>query len=283
MDKHRQLIHWLFETEAFRVADPEHPFWYTSGKFGPYYINTHFLFGSERAANELLGAIDKALECPLAVPRLIGKLCIQQYHSDEKYHDLIDMIAEELKKYEFEYISGGERRDFFFSYPVAEALGKPHLTIFKDGRMFLSTVGFKESKEVHTDELKGARVLHTADLVTEASSYFRAWLPSIANAGAQITDTFAVVDRRQGGCEMLAENNVALHSFVQIEEPFFRAAEEEGRLTHKQYEQLVRFTEDPDRFILDFLAEHPGFLEQEEKRDAKTAERVARFRKLNLT
>lgn len=37
---------------------------------------------------------------------------------------------------EIDYISGGERRDWFFSNIIAYLLGKPHISIYKD----LSTV-----------------------------------------------------------------------------------------------------------------------------------------------
>ena len=36
------IINALFDTRAIRVCSPEEPFWYTSGLFGPYYVNTHF-------------------------------------------------------------------------------------------------------------------------------------------------------------------------------------------------------------------------------------------------
>lgn len=47
------IVSWLFETDAVRVCPEGQPFWYTSGKLGPFYINTQFLYGSEEAANAL--------------------------------------------------------------------------------------------------------------------------------------------------------------------------------------------------------------------------------------
>ena len=41
------IVSWLFETDAVRVCPEGQPFWYTSGKLGPFYINTQFLYGSE--------------------------------------------------------------------------------------------------------------------------------------------------------------------------------------------------------------------------------------------
>ena len=54
------IISWLFETDAVRVCPEGQPFWYTSGKLGPFYINTQFLYGSEAAANALLKTIEEA-------------------------------------------------------------------------------------------------------------------------------------------------------------------------------------------------------------------------------
>lgn len=282
MQNNRQVIHCLFESGAFRVSEPEQPFWYTSGKFGPYYVNTHFLFGSEEEANELLDLIEQTRNCPLALPRLVGKRCLRQYHSTVSYRALIDLMTDYFKEYECDYISGGERRDFFFSFPLAESLNKPHISICKDGRSFLSTCGLNETREVKPGELRGSKVLHVADLVTEASSYFRVWLPSLFSAGAGITDTFAVVDRDQGGRESLNERGIQLHSFVRIDQAFFLEAMELGKISRSQFEQVTEFTADPDRFMIRFLKEHPHFLEEQAAIDAKTAERVERFRRLSL-
>ena len=52
------LVSYLFETNALRICPDNKPFWYTSGKIGPYYINTHFLYGSEQNAVDLLSFID---------------------------------------------------------------------------------------------------------------------------------------------------------------------------------------------------------------------------------
>ena len=38
----KDLMSLLFETHAFKVAEANNPFWYTSGKIGPYFVNTHF-------------------------------------------------------------------------------------------------------------------------------------------------------------------------------------------------------------------------------------------------
>ena len=49
------IIEALFATNAIRVAPENQPFWYTSGRLGPFFINTHFLLENE-ADDQLLTA-----------------------------------------------------------------------------------------------------------------------------------------------------------------------------------------------------------------------------------
>ena len=117
------IVSWLFETDAVRVCPEGQPFWYTSGKLGPFYINTQFLYGSEAAANALLSVIEEA--CAGDKLAFYGKV----YGEIEKqlaacpiYHQLIDLMCEAARSMDVDFVSGGERRDFFFSMPVARRL-----------------------------------------------------------------------------------------------------------------------------------------------------------------
>ena len=49
----------LFTTKALKISGSETPFWYTSGTFGPFYINTHYLFGGEEEAGKALEFINE--------------------------------------------------------------------------------------------------------------------------------------------------------------------------------------------------------------------------------
>ena len=72
------LVKELFLTGALQVAEPERPFWYTSGTFGPFYINTHYLFGGAEAAQSLLKQIEVELESMPTFYELIQAL-IQEH------------------------------------------------------------------------------------------------------------------------------------------------------------------------------------------------------------
>lgn len=273
---HHPIESWLFDTDAVRVCPEGAPFWYTSGKLGPFYINTHFLYGGEAAANALLVHIEaQAAQRPLELPRVIGDLTDAQAQSDERYGLLMEELTALARDLPFDFISGGERRDFFFSLGVARALGKPHLTIFKD----LSCV-YTDASGVTVPaaaaDLQGQRALHIADLVTEASSYTRAWIPAVAAQGARIAASIAVIDRDQGGRETLAKAGIPLHTLVKIDASLFDHAVATGKLAPAQRDMAQSFLQDPNGFMRAFLRAHPQYLAQQIALGGKAKERAER-------
>ena len=225
------IISWLFETDAVRVCPEGQPFWYTSGKLGPFYINTQFLYGSEAAANALLKTIEEACAGEkLAFYDKVWADISAQLESCPIFSQLIDLMTEEARKLDVDFVSGGERRDFFFSMPVAKKLGLGHLSIFKD----LSCV-YTDENGVSMDpaeaNLAGKKSVHIADLITVASSYIRAWIPAVEALGAKIAYSLAVVDRDQGGSKILADAGCPLTTLVTIKPELFDAAKKLGRVT----------------------------------------------------
>lgn len=268
------IVSWLFETDAVRVCPQEHPFWYTSGKLGPFYINTQFLYGSEAAANHLLSVIESACAGDkLAFYDAVYAQIAQQLETCPIYAQLIDLLTQAAAKMDVDFVSGGERRDFFFSMPVARKLGLPHLSIFKD----LSSV-YTDAHGVSMPSaqanLKGKRSVHIADLITVASSYVRAWIPAVEALGAKIAYSLAVVDRHQGGGQVLADAGCPLTTLVTIKPELFETAHRAGRITPEQLALVNAFIADPDAFMRDFLLAHPNFLADELAAGGKGAQRA---------
>ena len=268
------IISWLFETDAVRVCPEGQPFWYTSGKLGPFYINTQFLYGSEAAANSLLKTIEEACTGEkLAFYDKVWADISAQLASCPIYAQLIDLLTEAAAKLDVDFVSGGERRDFFFSMPVARKLGLGHLSIFKD----LSCV-YTDKDGVSMDAaqagLAGKKSVHIADLITVASSYIRAWIPAVESLGAKIAYSLAVVDRDQGGSDILAKAGCPLTTLVTIKPELFEQAKALGRVTDAQVALVNSFIADPDKFMHDFLVAHPDFLASEIAKGGKSAQRA---------
>ena len=185
---------------------------------------------------------------------------------------MVDFIKNNIETEEIDYISGGERRDWFFSNIIAHLLNKPHISIYKDLSVNISNSDFSEN-DLKRD-LSGKNVLHIADLITVASSYIRAWIPAIRNLNANMKWSLTVVNRMQGGKEKLEGEGVKSYSLVNVDEELFEKAFENKIINQKQLEMLKRFFENPDMTMRTFLIDHPDFIKNALNSDEKTAKRA---------
>jgi broad specificity phosphatase PhoE/orotate phosphoribosyltransferase len=270
----QKLVSWLFETNAIRVGRPESPFWYTSGTIGPYYVNTHYLYGSGEKAEKLLKIIDEEKLDIISCPIKVLDLTRGNYENDLIYRGLIDEMCDFIKKRidltKVDCISGGERRDWFFSLIAADILQKPHLTIYKDLTAILSY----NDKVREVTNLNGVKILHIADLVTQASSFERSWIPAVKMRDGSINWSVSVVDRMQGGAEVLHSNNIEQYAMIYIDKKMFDMALDIKVISDEQHKIIVDYLRNPWETMRNFLKEHPEFLKNSLKSDPKTRERA---------
>lgn len=270
------IMSYLFQTNAIKFCEENKPFWFTSGKLGPYFINTHFVYGSEKEATEFLDFINNCLNDKVSLPSKIFQHTLEQYKNNSIYNDVINTLKSHIEQNinisQIDYISGGERRDWFFSNIIAHLLNKPHISIFKDLSTVVSDSNFEHS-ELITD-LQDKKVLHIADLITIASSYIRAWIPAIQNLGSKLIWSYSIIDRLEGGSENLKSACVQPFSLVQINTSLFDQALNLDIINNQQYEMLNKFFSNPDETMKNFLIEHPKFIEDALNSDEKTKMRA---------
>ena len=275
----KDLTNLLFETNAFNIAQENKPFWYTSGKIGPYFVNGEFFYGSDADSKELLAFIDSELENETKenIPAHIFEKVLAHYNSNEIYKTTIDAMVEYIKETvnveNIDYISGGERRDWFFSNMIAYILEKPHVTIYKD----LSTVesDYKFTVNTPVEKIEGKNFLHVADLLNQSASFTRAWIPAIETLGSKILWSIFVIDRMDGGTQVLTDCSVEVLSLLKINDELFVKALELGIINEKQLQMLRDFKKDQMGSMRQFLIDHPEFLEESLNSDnSKTAKRA---------
>lgn len=266
----------LFETNAIKVCKSDNPFWLTSGKISAYFINTHFVYGSEEDANVLLKFIDENKHNKLSLPKPLFEMVMKQYNCNSIFKDVIDemvsFIRNTINVNDIDYISGGERRDWFFSYVIANILNKPHITIFKDLDTIVSDSNFENTTPITS--IAGKKVLHITDLITVASSFLRAWIPAIQNLGGELVWALSVVDRMQGGKERLSDLGITTYSLTCVDEELFVTAFDKGIIDKEQLDMVHNFIKDPDGSMREFLIAHPDFIENALHSDEKTAGRA---------
>ena len=271
------LVSYLFETNAVEVCPENKPFFLTSGMISPYFVNTQYVYGSKEDASELLSYIDSLLSDRMNLPKKVFDKVINQYESNKIFNDVINIMIEAIKSNvnidEIDYISGGERRDWYFSNIIAYLLKKPHVTIFKDHETLVSNYDFSTTDKL--TDLSSKKVLHVTDLVTSASSFSRFWIPAVRDLGGEMVATCYIVDRKQGGTELLEGEGVKAISLTCIDANTFKKAFEMGIINATSLELVEKFIEDPYTSMRNFLLAHPEFIEESLKAtDPKTPGRI---------
>lgn len=279
------IMSYLFETKAVKFCEENKPFFLTSGMISPYFVNTHFLYGNEEEATEFLAYIDTLLADRVNLPKKVFDKVLAQYNNNEIFKYTIDTMIEAIKENvnidEIDYISGGERRDWYFSNMIAYLLQKPHLTLFKDMEAFVSPYDFTSTEKI--TDLEGKTVLNASDLVTAASNYVRSWIPAVRNLNGKLLWTCYVVDRKQGGTEVLENEGIKTIPLANVDRTLFEKAYELGTINEGQLEMLNDFYKDPFTTMREFLIAHPEFLDDALKSDnERTRKRAELLRDENL-
>ncbi len=174
---------------------------YTSGEIGPYFIQS-------------LVVVDDG----------------------EDYHTAINSTAElarEVTGGNFDAISGGESRDWDFSNPVAYALKKPHIKLYKDP-VIHPPIGI----------IKDKRIVHVADLQNEGSSFKNSWAPLILGGRGNLVHAIFYVDRIEDGVKVMKELNVPSDAVVPLDGNAWQILMDVGYITRAVYESLNSRMED---------------------------------------
>ncbi|MBR4418872.1 MAG: hypothetical protein IKT33_02595 [Clostridia bacterium] len=243
----KSVISHMFNTNAMKVSPYNKPFNYRTG-FGPYIYQAQYLFGGEDAANEILEIISEYRNNPIQLIQILSDKINLQYQQNESYKDTINY----LKKYiestvnikNIDIISGGERRDWFFSLLLAQLFNKPHLTIFKNGNMYVND----NSHPVTKQNMTGVRALHITDNLVKAKSFNNAWIPFTKQLGITITDAVSVFDRCNIGHHILEENKINHKALFSVNSNLFGEFLMEGHINEKQYKLLCLFSLDEQKY-----------------------------------
>ncbi|TCZ69023.1 phosphoribosyltransferase [Paenibacillus albiflavus] len=239
---------------AVRKSMEDDAFWYTSGIPGPFYINTENIAGKNEAIEVLnnLNNILKANQSKEQQSKAILKTVNQVVNADKSYDASIDALLEfylSQNSNEPSMISGGERRDWFFSIPIAKKLKIPHIFLYKNGEYHVTD---HEGNSVELD-LHNKKVLHVADIINQASSYSNRWIPILKNAGVEFSETLSVAVRSQEGIDKLRENNISVISPLIVDIPLFMEAYNLGLINEFAYNEIGLYYHSPESWTRQFI------------------------------
>lgn len=200
----------LVDNGAFKFTNTFFP--YTSGEIGPYFVN------SENVMNN--GAdYSRAIE------------------------DMADLISDVTDN--IDVVSGGESRDWVFSFPVASYMSIPPLMIYNNLKM-------------RGPNMEGKTAVHVADLNNQGSSIRDKWLPAIEDAGGKLKDVFFYVDRLEDGVKVIYDLGLNSHAVVPLDGNAWGYLQDQGIVNSEIYGNLMKRMEDKGAWARNMLRTEQG-------------------------
>lgn len=154
----------------------DNPFRMTSGKYSPFYIDCRVL---------------------ISFPHPMDIITIYAHWLYEE------------KNLEADYIAGGETAGIPFAAWLAERMKKPLIYVRKKPK------GHGLTSQLEGKIVEGKTILLYEDLITDGQSKLN-FIEGIRNAGCTVKNCLVLLDREEGGKEMLEKEKVALFSLVTI-------------------------------------------------------------------
>lgn len=246
-------------------------FWYAAGVPGPFYVNTEKVIGPHLAESllETINTIIAGSNDPATRVSRLEHAIMEAYNTTPQYQDVINALIATVRTnfppYQLEVISGGERRDWLFSIPVAKVMGIRHLYLFKNG-MYFCPEGVEEKTPI----------LHIADLINNAASYFDLWLPILQKAKLTCIGTAAINARGTAGTDKLLKAGIPVATVNRIDHDFFAQSCAAGLIDAKRLDELTLFFQSSEEWGRTYLTATPAIFGIEST-DKKSFERLRSF------
>ncbi len=185
-------------------VNAEKPFRLTSGKLSPIYFDCR-----------------RVISCSAAMTLVTGAFQWYVEHCQER----IDIVA------------GGESAGIPFADRLAAVLGKPMVYVRKQPRQHGTGSAIEGSAS------PGCRALLVEDLITDGASKL-VFVNGLREAGLIVEHCVVLLDRQQGGSELLANAGVELYPLVTARQTLDFAAKAKS-ISSTAYEAAIRFIENP--------------------------------------
>ena len=245
-------------------------FWWTSGLPAPFYLRTEVMIGRD-LADDLLEKITATVAANPDRKACAAELKVMMLDAYKKHPDYQTVIKAMVAHAKNEFalgsytaVSGGERRDWFFSIPFAEEIGLKHIYLFKDQSLYCAESLTKREK-----------VLHVSDIISKAASYFNQWLPALKQHDLVCAGTVSVNAHGTKGVARLEEAGCKVAPVKCIELSFFLHCFDAGLISSEASEESKTYFASEKEWADKYVMENPALLTV--PADKKTIERMNSF------
>ena len=251
---HDEFLRLIFSSNAVAIWNNQTGpvFWYAASVPGPFYVNTEKLIGADAAATLLQDITDimKKDATPADKSQMVYDAVMTEYHKNEVFQRVVATMVHGEGAFaldNYNCISGGERRDWFFSIPMAYETKKDHLFIFKNQDVF------KRSAEGSEAPFGGEKTLHVADLIHHAASYFDNWLPVLERHNMNVVGTVCAISRGRHGLDRLDEIGLKNHKLKGIDPEFFTDILNDGLISQDVFDEIDLYFNDKQNWVQKYI------------------------------
>ena len=270
MARKKEILTTLFNSGIISVAQPDRPFWRSTGRLAALKIRTQRILENDDAAASATALADTSTDSPMLITKALRTLCMQMMERVQSYRTVIDrsvdFLLSEPTCQKANIVAGSPHNGWLFSLPIALRLGLPHVMIFDDKKMVL----FDNNRSNMLENTSGKKFLLISDIIGGGNTYNRIWLPAISETGGSTVAVYNIIDRRQGGSDRLVTLGIPPFSLCETDSAFFREAFDYNLIDQGQLDFALAYIADPIKSMLDFVREHPDFITKSLEADERT-------------
>lgn len=258
-------------------------YWYISDEPGPFYVNTENFLGADKAEC-LLRFISETLiggDSSRIFEQIWGHI-MDLYMVTPCYREVVRALLTILEKspHSVDLVSGGERRDWLFSVPLAHELQVPHVWLRKNHDSYIM---MPDRTSVTAGQLKRQGLVHVADILNRGISFREYWLPGLQLVGLRPELALSVIDRSTEESNVLRDEELPWASLYTIDVAFFQEAASSGLITRFALDECILYLVSADQWMSEVFFENFPYNVSFPVGDVKNAERARRFfRKLGI-
>ncbi len=156
----------------------------------------------------------------------------------------MDAVVEEMKKMLFkikpDIIAGAETAGIALAAVLSNKTGIPMVYVRKMSK------GYGTDSRIEGFIGGGQKAVLVDDMITDGGSK-ATFIEAIRDAGSVVDDALVVVDREQGGGEVLKKMNVRLHSLITLRE-LLDYTQKKGIIDEREYNDVLSYLSNPDEW-----------------------------------
>ncbi|HII17504.1 TPA: orotate phosphoribosyltransferase [Candidatus Woesearchaeota archaeon] len=151
----------------------------------------------------------------------------------KEFGSIMDAFGKLVSGLDVDVVAGAETAGIPLATAIAIKTGLPMVYVRRRPK------GYGTGSMIEGVLEQGKKVVLIDDIITNGGSKFR-FIDGLKEAGGQVKDVAVVLDRNQGGSEMLEAEGISLHALVSLKD-LLAYMHGEGVVDQERYDQVMSY------------------------------------------